>query len=113
MRMWAMALPMLAMGCSAPEAELVGAPVQAEEAAVEEDFSEFGRTPDKECQERGLARFLGKLPSRAVIEEAREASRSASVRVIRPGDIITQDRRWDRLNLTLDAAGKIVGARCF
>ena len=111
--MWVMGLPMLAMGCSAPEARPSVAPVRAEKAATAETFPEFGNTPGKICRERELGRFLQKKPTRALVEEARKASRSASVRVIRPRGIITQDLRRDRLNLTLDVAGMIVGARCF
>lgn len=95
--------------CSAPAAD----PVQVGSAAAEESFPEYGRTPGRDCRERGLARFLGKPPTRALVEEARVASGSASVRIVRPDDLITMDRRTDRLNLTLDKAGKIVGARCF
>ena len=113
MRMWVMGLPMLATGCSAPEVRPSVAPVQAEKAATAESFPEFGRTPGNDCRERGLGRFLQRKPTRALVEQARIASRSASVRVIRPRAIITQDLRRDRLNLTLDAAGVIVGARCF
>ncbi len=34
------------------------------------------------------------------------------IRVIRPGAIITQDRRENRLNLIVDDAGRLMAARC-
>ena len=105
-------------GCSAPAAEQpvieqgVG-PVGAKPAAPTEDYPEYGTTAGANCQERGLGRFLNKRSTPALAAEARVASGSATVRIIRPKDLITQDRRKNRLNLTLDAAGNIAGARCF
>lgn len=110
-----MILPTLAWttACSAPAADPAKTPVQAGSAAARESFPEYGRTPGRDCRQRGLARFLGKPPTRSLVEEARVASGSASVRVVRPGDLITMDRRTDRLNLTLDKAGNVVAVRCF
>ena len=110
-----MILPMLASttACSAPAADPAKDPVQAGSPAGAENFPEYGRTPGRDCRERGLERFLGKPPTRSLVEEARIASGSASVRVVRPGDLITMDRRMDRLNLTLNKTGNVVGARCF
>jgi hypothetical protein len=34
------------------------------------------------------------------------------VRIVRPGEAVTMDYREDRLTLELDAAGKVVSARC-
>ncbi|WP_246465496.1 I78 family peptidase inhibitor [Novosphingobium jiangmenense] len=34
------------------------------------------------------------------------------IRVIRPGSIITQDLRSDRLNLIVDDSGRLLTARC-
>ena len=43
---------------------------------------------------------------------AREATGSAVVRIVRPGEAVTMDFRADRLTISLDAAGKVVSARC-
>ncbi|WP_046346923.1 I78 family peptidase inhibitor [Sphingomonas changbaiensis] len=45
-------------------------------------------------------------------DRARDASGSAIVRVVRPGEAVTMDVRADRLTITLDAEGKVVSARC-
>ena len=39
-------------------------------------------------------------------------SGARTVRVIRPGDAVTMDYRQDRLNIELDADGKIVRFNC-
>lgn len=92
--------------CSAPA-------VDAVPAASAEEFPEYGRTAGRDCQERGLGAYVGRRSTAKLAEEARVASGSASVRIIRPRDLVTQDLRRNRLNLTLDATGKVVGARCF
>ena len=55
--------------------------------------------------------FIGK-PGDAVAEDARAATGAKSVRVIRPGQAVTQDYRIDRLNLETDDAGTVVRVRC-
>ena len=55
--------------------------------------------------------FIGK-PGDAVAEDARAAAGATSVRVIRPGQAVTDDYRVDRLNLETDDAGIVVRVRC-
>ncbi|KRB86464.1 hypothetical protein ASE00_07120 [Sphingomonas sp. Root710] len=55
--------------------------------------------------------FIGK-PGDAVAEEARAAVGATSVRVIRPGQAVTQDYRADRLNIEVDDSGNVVRVRC-
>ena len=55
--------------------------------------------------------FIGK-PGEAVAEDARVAAGATSVRVVRPGQMVTQDYRVDRLNLETDDAGIVVRVRC-
>ena len=99
--------------CSAPAADPGAIAAAAQPPASETTYPEYGSTAGKECQERGLGRFLNQRSTAKLAEEARVASRSASVRIIGPRDLVTQDLRRNRLNLTLDAAGKVAGARCF
>ena len=95
----------LMTGCSAPAAD--AAPRTAAE------FPEYGATPGAVCRHDSLARFVGKVRTAALIEQARVASRAATVRTIRPGFAVTQDHRSDRLNVDLDAAGKVTRLRCW
>jgi hypothetical protein len=64
------------------------------------------------CVASGLERLVGIARSQAVEAEAKRASGAQSVRWINPGDMVTKDFRKDRLNLELDAAGKISRAYC-
>lgn len=98
-----MTAPMLPAACSAPVAES-GGPAEV--------YPEFGRTAGRECRKVDWTRFIGKPGTSALAVEAREAAGAASVRWIRPGTQVTMDTRADRLNITLDAANKVVSIRC-
>ncbi|KKC27946.1 I78 family peptidase inhibitor [Sphingomonas sp. SRS2] len=63
------------------------------------------------CNLNRAESFVGK-PGDAVAEDARAASGAKSVRVIRPGQAVTQDYRADRLNLETDDAGNVVRVSC-
>lgn len=64
------------------------------------------------CDGDLVQRFVGRDFAAPLHEEMRKASGSQSVRVIRPGDAVTMDYREDRLNIGLDARGKVESARC-
>lgn len=89
--------------CSAPVAE----PPQGLDA-----YPEYGATAGRTCRAPDPARFVGRTATAALGTEARDAAGAASVRWIRPDSQVTMDYRTDRLNITLDAANKIVGLRC-
>lgn len=55
---------------------------------------------------------LGELADDALAERARLAASAASVRVIGHDMMVTQDYREDRLNLDLDAQGRVRAVRC-
>ena len=48
----------------------------------------------------------------AMQDQARERSGARIVRTLRPGQIITMEYSGERLNLELDAGGKVVRVRC-
>jgi hypothetical protein len=56
--------------------------------------------------------LVGEPESAAVAEQARQQSGARTVRWLRPGQIVTMEYRDDRLNLELDANGKIIAIRC-
>jgi len=45
-------------------------------------------------------------------EEAKIRAGAARLRIIRPGDLVTEDHVEERLNLVLAADDRIVGIRC-
>lgn len=64
------------------------------------------------CGQRAAQRLAGKPftpQARAALVRVIGHDR---IRVIRPGAIITQDRRDDRLNLIVDDRGNLLTARC-
>lgn len=64
------------------------------------------------CDASDMRAVIGKRHDAALEKLAQDASGARTVRVIRPGDMVTMDLREDRLNLELDAAGTVVKARC-
>jgi hypothetical protein len=64
------------------------------------------------CVADGLTGLTGKTRSEAVASEALRRSGARNIRWISPGMAVTMDFRSDRLNLELDAQGKIVRAHC-
>ncbi|MBF5003540.1 I78 family peptidase inhibitor [Diaphorobacter caeni] len=55
---------------------------------------------------------VGKMPTPSVTESARVRAGARMARVLRPGQMVTKEFDRQRLNLELDAGGKIIAARC-
>jgi hypothetical protein len=68
--------------------------------------------PSGKCVAGGLAALTGKTRSEATAAEALRLSGATKLRWIAPGMAVTMDYREDRLNLEIDAQGKIVRANC-
>lgn len=64
------------------------------------------------CDAEDVQAWIGKAFPSDGVERASEATGSAVVRVVRPGEAVTMDFRADRLTISLDANGKVVSARC-
>lgn len=64
------------------------------------------------CDAAKAQSFVGERESPAIAEQARQKSGARTVRWLRPGQIVTMEYRDDRLNLELDAQGKIIAIRC-
>jgi hypothetical protein len=95
----------LATGCAAappadsnavPAAE--GAPAPAEAGAG--------------CDAVPARAVVGRQRGGAVGAEARRLSGAASLRWIEPDSMVTMDYRADRLNIEVDAKGKVTAVRC-
>lgn len=67
---------------------------------------------DGTCQAEAPKAVIGRQASAEVVQEAKRLSGARDVRQIGPDTIVTMDFRPDRLNLELDAAGKVTGVRC-
>lgn len=68
--------------------------------------------PAMTCRADTLSWTIGQLADDALVARARAEAGADRVRVIRPGMAVTMDYREDRLNLDVDAEGKVVAARC-
>lgn len=62
--------------------------------------------------ENAKAESIGHAATEATIERARIAAGAESVRVIKPGMMVTMDFVESRLNVDVDEAGVIVNLRC-
>ena len=68
--------------------------------------------PEPACRAESASSLIGRPGSPAVAEQARQMSGARAVRVLHPGDIVTMEFRGDRLNVHLDADGKIERINC-
>lgn len=64
------------------------------------------------CDADKASTTIGQLPSAEVVEAARKAAGAEVVRTLRQGQPITKEFRVGRLNLVLDAEGRIASANC-
>lgn len=64
------------------------------------------------CRPDGLDAFRGRQAVKAVTDEARRRSGASYLRVIGPETVVTADYREDRLNINVDAAGRITSLVC-
>ena len=94
MRMILAAVFSITLGCaSVPEGE---APVEGGGA----------------CRTEGLQALVGQPATQALGAEALGMSGAHALRWIRPGDVVTMDYREDRLNIHLNAAGRVERFAC-
>ena len=64
------------------------------------------------CSVQGLGELVGRRASQSLGAEALRLSGARSLRWIRPGDAVTMDYRPDRLNVNLDAQGRVDRFAC-
>lgn len=70
------------------------------------------RYPEPRCRAAGAQAQLGETLDDRVIEEARWAAGAMRTRVIRPGQVVTMELDPQRLNIEVDATGRIRRLRC-
>lgn len=64
------------------------------------------------CDAAPAQRAIGQQSTASVMEKARVASGAAMARVLRPNQPVTLEFNHERLNLVIDAAGRITAVRC-
>ncbi len=70
------------------------------------------QTPDRKCEATPLAWAVGQLADDALVERARIQAGALSVRVLRPGMMITREFSATRLNIRIDNARKVLVTSC-
>lgn len=71
-----------------------------------------GPMPGGACNAAAVAWAVGRAPTPDLVERARMESGSAMVRVIAPGQMVTQEFRADRLTIRTNERGAITGLAC-
>ena len=88
------------------------AQVPTSEAAVVPQKPVIDPTSPAHCDASKASGAIGQLPQAEVVEAARKAAGADVVRTLRHGQPITKEFRVGRLNLVLDAEGRIASANC-
>jgi len=88
---------LMTMGCTAIPAD------EAEEIPV---------AGGGNCNAALVQNLLGREATTALGTDARDRSGARQIRWIRPGDAVTMDYREDRLNIHLDARGRVERLVC-
>lgn len=81
-------------------------------AAPDYPANSTGAPPGGVCNAQGLASFAGQSATASVTEAVRVRSGARMARIVRPGQMITKEFIAERVNLEVDAAGRIVAVRC-
>lgn len=64
------------------------------------------------CDTNGAQWAVGKTNTEHNVNEARKRAGAYMARVLRPGQVTTREFNAERLNLEVDATGRIIAARC-
>jgi hypothetical protein len=64
------------------------------------------------CDASKAQSLVGQEGTQALAEEARRLTGAETVRFLRPGQIVTMEYRFDRLNVVVDEANRVTAIRC-
>lgn len=68
--------------------------------------------PEALCNAQPAQAAVGQSSTASVVESARARSGARMVRILRPGQMVTKEFDTQRLNLEVDANGRILAVRC-
>lgn len=68
--------------------------------------------PEALCNAQPAQAAVGQNSTASVVESARARSGARMVRILRPGQMVTKEFDTQRLNLEVDANGRILAVRC-
>lgn len=107
--------PTLALGVRAVPSLALGLLLSAcalPQPAPDVPANSTGAPPGGVCNAQGLAGYVGQTATASVTEAVRVRSGARMARILRPGQMITKEFMAERVNLEVDAAGRIVAVRC-
>ena len=93
----------LVAGCASHGPTPAPAPTQSQAQAP---------APEALCNAQPAQAAVGQNSTASVVESARARSGARMVRILRPGQMVTKEFDTQRLNLEVDANGRILAARC-
>ena len=64
------------------------------------------------CDAAGAQFAVGQPATASLVQEAQRRAGASRVRLLRPGQVVTLEFDGSRLNLELDAADRVLRARC-
>lgn len=70
------------------------------------------QAPEGLCNAQPAQAAVGQSSTASVVESARARSGARMVRILRPGQMVTKEFDTQRLNLEVDANGRILAVRC-
>ncbi|QNN58284.1 proteinase inhibitor I78 [Diaphorobacter ruginosibacter] len=110
--LWAACVAVLVSGCSSfgPQGRSASpaASVPPPPPAIGASTAPVGGT----CSAQGAQSFVGQMATAKATEQARVRSGARMARIVRAGQPATTEYLADRLNLSVDQGGKIVGVTC-
>jgi hypothetical protein len=68
--------------------------------------------PRQICNAQPAQAFVGRTNTSQNLEQARQRAGAGMARVLHPGQITTKEFNAERLNLEVDATGRILAVRC-
>ena len=93
----------LLAACAAPAPAPTSAPATASAAAAE---------PVYQCNADGARFAVGQPLSPQLEAAARVRAGAGTVRALKPGEVVTMELNGGRLNLDVDARGRVTDVRC-
>lgn len=66
----------------------------------------------EQCDAEAACGFVGQEATADIVEQARQAAGAELVRTLKPGQMVTMEYHFSRLNLDVDEANVITGTRC-
>jgi hypothetical protein len=84
----------------------------AERMAREDNIPVRGETPGRTCTTERLSGYVGRLATTELGSAIARDANAASLRWIRPDDVVTMDYRSDRINVRCDNAIVVTGFSC-